>query len=344
MKNPTFSATVYKIGIPLLSATVILSLLSAPEGKERSPVPMVKLPAGYIPHEARNITWREDGFDVRLYSRSFSQGDVVYLELVKREGTPEDIRLDKISFQGKEFLHTRKTWGYRSFFSLDPNKRAGAYVLHLEMVLAKKKYRGSFGLDVADARFPVSWQELDLGKYSNMTYLSRPDVIKRIQECSKKKKKAFSLISDDMVSSSISHPRDIHEITSPFWAQRHYYTYETVNGRNIRTPTRKRIHRGLDLKGEKGAPVYALADGKIAIAEEMFYEGNFVVIDHGNRIFSYYMHHDSLAVKEGQKVRGGDIIGYVGSTGVSTGAHLHVSMIINGIQADPLSILGLPIR
>jgi murein DD-endopeptidase MepM/ murein hydrolase activator NlpD len=116
------------------------------------------------------------------------------------------------------------------------------------------------------------------------------------------------------------------------------------NGKKVRGKNRIRVHRGLDLRGVKGTPVYALADGEVVLAEELFYEGNFVLVDHGNRIFSYYMHLDSLDVKKGDRVKAGQLLARVGSTGVSTASHLHVSFIIRGIQVDPLSILPLPFR
>jgi murein DD-endopeptidase len=65
----------------------------------------------------------------------------------------------------------------------------------------------------------------------------------------------------------------------------------------------------------------SIADGSVVLAEKMYYEGNFRVIDHGNKVFSHYMHYDTIFVKNGQFVKGGDKIGTVGCTGVSTGPH-----------------------
>jgi murein DD-endopeptidase MepM/ murein hydrolase activator NlpD len=109
------------------------------------------------------------------------------------------------------------------------------------------------------------------------------------------------------------------------------------------TGSRNSIHRGLDLKGDVGAPVYAMADGEVVLAHTMFYEGKMVVVDHGNQIFSYYQHLDSISVKTGDIVKAGDTVGGVGATGMVTGPHLHVAFVIHGVHIDPLSILSLPI-
>jgi murein DD-endopeptidase MepM/ murein hydrolase activator NlpD len=165
-----------------------------------------------------------------------------------------------------------------------------------------------------------------------------------IQRCAEKKRKVFSALSADTLGPVMSHPRDFHHITSPFWSKRVYMQYRFKNKRKIMLGNKQSIHGGLDLRGKAGEPVFALASGLVAIAENMYYEGNFVVIDHGNRIFSYYMHMKECTVKEGDLVKGGDKIGLVGSTGISTAAHLHVSLVIQGIQVDPLSLLPLPVK
>ncbi len=91
------------------------------------------------------------------------------------------------------------------------------------------------------------------------------------------------------------------------------------------------------------SPVFSMADGKIVLAMKMFYEGNLVAVDHGNKVFTYYMHMDSMAVKEGDIVKAGDLVGRVGSTGTSTGPHLHVALSIRGVHVHPLSLLSLPV-
>lgn len=95
-------------------------------------------------------------------------------------------------------------------------------------------------------------------------------------------------------------------------------------------------HSGTDFGAETGTPVGATNTGKVVLARQMVVRGNMVVIDHGGGLYSGYAHLSSLAVAEGQIVAPGDIIGYVGSTGRSTGAHLHWEMSQGGIWLDPL--------
>ena len=86
---------------------------------------------------------------------------------------------------------------------------------------------------------------------------------------------------------------------------------------------RDHTHMGIDIGANYGTPIKAVADGTITCAEEWGGYGNLVVIDHGNGVESYYGHCSKLYVTEGQKVKAGDVIAAVGSTGNSTGNHLH---------------------
>ena len=100
----------------------------------------------------------------------------------------------------------------------------------------------------------------------------------------------------------------------------------------------------MDLKGQKGTPIFALARGRVAIAEKMYYEGNFILLDHGRGILTAYMHQSKLLVRPGQMVNAGDQIGESGSTGMVTGPHLHLSLYIRGVKVDGLSLLSVDIR
>jgi murein DD-endopeptidase MepM/ murein hydrolase activator NlpD len=87
-----------------------------------------------------------------------------------------------------------------------------------------------------------------------------------------------------------------------------------------------------------------MAAGKVVLSQPMHYQGNFVIIDHGQKKYSYYMHLHKLLSEEGDMVKAGEQIGEVGSTGGSTAPHLHVSFLINNVHVDPLSLLSLPVR
>jgi hypothetical protein len=95
-------------------------------------------------------------------------------------------------------------------------------------------------------------------------------------------------------------------------------------------------HGGTDLGAEAGTPVGATNHGVVVMARQLARRGNFVVIDHGGGVLSGYGHLSQFAVAEGQVVAPGDTIGLVGSTGLSTGAHLHWEISVDGVLVDAL--------
>jgi murein DD-endopeptidase MepM/ murein hydrolase activator NlpD len=105
----------------------------------------------------------------------------------------------------------------------------------------------------------------------------------------------------------------------------------------------RHFHAGLDLAAPRGTPIYATGDGTVHWAGSISARqdapsslyGNFVILDHGNGIRTVYAHCDRLAVQAGQDVRRGEQIAWVGSTGRSTGPHLHYEVVVNGRPMDP---------
>ena len=119
-----------------------------------------------------------------------------------------------------------------------------------------------------------------------------------------------------------------------------YMAVVPVNG-NItsrygsRESIRSHDHRGLDIAAKTGTPIKAAADGTIKYSGTMSGYGNLIIIDHGNGITTYYGHCSKLYKTQGQQVRAGDVIAAVGSTGNSTGAHLHFEIRKNGEYLNP---------
>ncbi len=102
------------------------------------------------------------------------------------------------------------------------------------------------------------------------------------------------------------------------------------------------FHQGLDISASKGQPVYATADGKVDSASYEGEYGNLVVLRHDFGITTKYGHLSGFNVKRGTEVHRGDVIGYVGSTGRSTGAHLHYEILVNGKLLNPMQLLAQP--
>jgi len=101
-------------------------------------------------------------------------------------------------------------------------------------------------------------------------------------------------------------------------------------------------HYGIDFAADKGTEIKAMLDGVVTLAEpDLFYTGGTLIFDHGHGISTLYMHMEKILVKVGQEVKQGDIIGTVGSTGRSTGAHLDVRLNWFNVRLDPATVLDI---
>jgi murein DD-endopeptidase MepM/ murein hydrolase activator NlpD len=100
-------------------------------------------------------------------------------------------------------------------------------------------------------------------------------------------------------------------------------------------------HAGGDFLSPAGTPVKAPNAGRIVIAQDLYFSGNTVIIDHGLGLFSMLAHLSVIDVRAGDRVRAGDIVGKVGATGRVTGPHLHWAVRASGARVDPLSLLAL---
>lgn len=102
-----------------------------------------------------------------------------------------------------------------------------------------------------------------------------------------------------------------------------------------------KAHNGLDIAAKKGTTIMAPSAGSVLLTGNYFYNGKFVFLDHGRGLKSIFIHMDKINVSKGQIIKKGEKIGEVGSTGKSTGAHLHWSLILNGIYINPKAFLKI---
>jgi len=103
------------------------------------------------------------------------------------------------------------------------------------------------------------------------------------------------------------------------------------------------VHKGLDMKGRQGEPVMASNRGRVALTEDLFYGGNTLVLDHGQGIYTVYMHLSKFEAATDDVVEKGDVIGAVGATGRSTGPHLHFSVKVGATSTNPVAFIRLPL-
>lgn len=119
------------------------------------------------------------------------------------------------------------------------------------------------------------------------------------------------------------------------------FTYVSSNFNPKRFhPVQKRIkpHRGTDYVARVGTPVMSAGDGKVIRASYDKYNGNHVFVQHGEKYTTKYLHFKKRAVKKGDIVKQGQVIGYLGSTGMVTGAHLHYEFLVNGVHRNPRTV------
>ena len=164
-------------------------------------------------------------------------------------------------------------------------------------------------------------------------YVSPPkEVLNRIKEERKLTQKAKSnigKIKSALYDSGFLRPIKGGRISGVFGSQR------ILNG------IPKNVHNGLDIAVPTGTPVKAMADGKVIYsADNFYYAGNYILIDHGLGLNSLYLHLNKSNVEEGQVVKRGEIIGSVGTTGRSTGPHLHWTVQWYNKRVDPISVFG----
>lgn len=326
--------------LPLNNLEVIQDISSGDKKPERRS--SVIKPSDYKQAKPERIKASNSDIIVNLYARKFAQGNGVYAEIESNGGgmNPE---IQSVTWNNIKFPVTKTSWGSRALWGIDPEEKPGKHGVAVNYRVNGKEAVLTTEINVRDVNYPVSKSMLNVGKFSDKDYTSDPKFKQLITECSALRTKAFSSVTEDSIGSAIAYPRDMHKITGDYWRKRIYLKYSSKGKKKKTVEGKKSFHRGLDLKGDIGAPVYAMADGVVVLSHKMFYEGEMVVIDHGNQVFSYYQHLDSRKVTAGERVKAGSLIGGVGATGMVTGPHLHVAFSIRGVHIDPLSVLSLPV-
>lgn len=126
-------------------------------------------------------------------------------------------------------------------------------------------------------------------------------------------------------------------VTEAFGVRRRYFRLR--KGKIVRRWRGR--HMGLDLDGDGGEPIGAVASGVVVVAGHFKGTGRAVWVDHGDDLFTAYFHMARIDVKEGQRITRGQRLGWVGATGLATGPHLHLAARVNGVSVDPDALLRL---
>lgn len=240
---------------------------------------------------------------------------------------------------GEPLKSLRGSWlGRQVFFHFDPgggvwyglsgvglDAAPGTYQLQLE------------GLTAGGARASFS-QAVTVGKASYRTIaLSVPrkytepdaETLARVKLEQELKSRVFGRVSDERGwSGRFAAP-------VPSGTSEVFGTQRTFNG------VRQGVHQGLDYRSPTGTPVGAMNGGTVILARDLFYEGNCVVIDHGQGLLTLYLHLSAFKAKEGDRVTRGQVIGLSGATGRVTGPHLHTAVRWHGVYLNPATLLTL---
>lgn len=158
-----------------------------------------------------------------------------------------------------------------------------------------------------------------------------PETLAQIEEEKELKKEIFARVTSSRMWSGNFEAPVYNWTTSEFGIHRMF------NGKV------QSIHQGLDFRAGIGTPVGAMNSGVVILAREMFYEGGFVVIDHGQGLATLYMHLSEIMVNEGDVVAKLQTIGLSGGTGRVTAPHLHIGVRWQGVYIDPAVLLNMPL-
>lgn len=202
--------------------------------------------------------------------------------------------------------------GYYAYLPVPVDMTPGEVVIGDHIVIVEKKQFETQHLEVSS----------DMESMRRDTERIRADQIK-VNEARSQSESTFLFSSDSEFLKPIE-----GRLTTPFGYTR--YVNGTLSGR----------HMAIDLAAPQGTPIMATNDGIVVLSDELYLAGNSIYIDHGMGLFSQYGHLFELHVETGDEVKQGDIIGLVGSTGFSTGPHLHFTFWAHNVPVNPDLFFG----
>lgn len=239
------------------------------------------------------------------------------------------------SWLGHEVLFSfdakSKTWYALAGVSLET--APGSYPLELTGERLAGKDAGeklTFGrkFSVARGKYPKIAVKLSVeGKFTEPS----PEQQKEIAEGVQIKKDYLSRVTPE------------REWSGPFGAPANAAISDVFGSERVFNGKTSSPHLGLDFRVPTGTSVDAMNDGTVLLARPLYFEGNFVVLDHGQGLLTLYLHLSEFKVKEGDQVKRGQEIGLSGGTGRATGPHLHVAVRWQGTYLDPVQLIRLPL-
>jgi murein DD-endopeptidase MepM/ murein hydrolase activator NlpD len=269
------------------------------------------------------------GAELRLSAPESSQGSLLLVEM--RSAKP----LKEISgeWTGKDVPFWRAEAGaksrfsvYRALLGVDLEQAAGKYNFAVTADAQSGEKMGcSVAVTVKAGHFATESLQVE-----QQFVEPNPEQLQRAQEEQKKLREIFSRVTPERLwQGNFRIPLDGVTTGKNFGRRR------ILNGQPGST------HGGVDFPAATGTPVHAAQRGQVVLAEELYFSGNTVLVDHGLGIYTLYGHLSEISVKVGDEVEPGALLGKVGATGRVTGPHLHWGLTVNKARVNPLQIVNL---
>jgi murein DD-endopeptidase MepM/ murein hydrolase activator NlpD len=265
------------------------------------------------------------GTTLRLSAPESSQGSLLLVEVKSAEPLAE-LQGD---WDGRSVPFWREAEGKTSrkgLLGIDLEKKPGQYELKVTGQTASgEKMSCSAKVTVREGRFATERLQVE-----KQFVEPSPEQIKRADDERQKLRDIFDRVTPERLwDGNFRIPLDGVTTGSNFGKRR------ILNG-NPGSP-----HSGVDLPGATGTPVHAAQHGNVVLAEELFFAGNTVVVDHGLGVYTLYAHLSEIAVKVGDDLESGAVLGKVGATGRVTGPHLHWGLTVERARVNPLELVRL---
>ncbi len=216
--------------------------------------------------------------------------------------------------------------GFYAIAGIPVETAAGTYELELQGVRRGSEFKLEKKVWIAPAHYP----RVAVTVAKQFTEPS-PEQLKQIAADKEVKKNVFSQTAPEQLWRSNFEPPVDARVSGVFGTERVF---------NGEVQSR---HLGMDYAVPAGTPVRAINGGTVLLAQKLYFEGGFIVIDHGQGLMSLYLHLSDFKVKEGDAVTTGEVIAESGASGRATGAHLHLAVRWQGVYLDPAVVLRLQV-
>lgn len=261
--------------------------------------------------------------EITHQARSLQPGEVLKVEVtVPKPLTDLHASVFEKRFQ---FYSTDVATNWNGLVGIDLDVKPGKYTLEIVGIDENgSQVKGTYPLSVVSKQFPVRRLTVD------PKFVSPPQAeLARIQR------------ESALVAGIFKRANPVKLWEGPFLRPVPGEANSSFGKRSILNGQPKSPHSGTDFTAAAGTPIKAPNNGSVILATDLYYSGNTVILDHGLGLYSYFAHLSRIDVAEKDKVKAGQIVGLVGSTGRVTGPHLHWTVRLSEARIDPMGLLAI---